>query len=296
MEAERARLMTLDPNEEPDPLRTLKVAAVARRSGPFVGLETRPVTYEETGCHAATGRSTLFQGFALRVWVHEDDLVDVLTGPVEQELDGSHLTLLPGVAVGPAHEGVRRVAHDSMTLTVPIPDASVGKIFQAPVAPHAEALDSHVCAQAPCSLKLAPQALLELEDSVGLEVLERNGKSASVVVRTRCIAVTTVIPSADVLPGQAPRFYGGSACGGYSVGKDFLAWPGAPVEFADGTRAGVVGKRGALLRRYNRKEEPDRACFARGPLDDMDCSQVDQHLTLCMPLDEVTLMPPDGLQ
>lgn len=296
MEAERARLMTLDPNEDPDPLRLHQVAAVAERNGPFVRLQTRPITYDDAGCHAATGRATLFQGFELRVWVHEDDLVEVLVRPVEHEFEGSHLALLPGVAVGPVHEGVRRVAHDSMTLTAAIPDASVGKIFQAPFAFHPELLDSHLCAEAPCSLKLAPQAQLELEDSVGLEVLERDGEAATVALRTRCVAVTTVIPFADVLPGRPPRFAGGTACGGYSIGKDFLAWPGALVEFADGTRAGAVGKRGALLRRHNRKDDPERACFARGPLDDMGCAGGDQHLTLCMPLDEVTLMPPDGLQ
>lgn len=296
MTAERARLMTVDPDEDPDPLRLHQVAAVAEKQGPFVGFDTRPITYDEAGCHAATGRATLFQGFEIRVWVHEDDLVDVLVDRVEYQLEGSRLALLPGVAVGPAHRGLRRVAHDSMIVTAEIPDASVGKIFQAPASLHREALHSHACAEAPCSLQLAPKTQLELQDSVGVEVLGRAGVSATVSLRTRCVAVTTTIPFADVLPGPPPRFAGGTACGGYSVGKDFLAWPGAPVEFADGTRAGVIGKRGALLRRYNRKDERQRACFARGPLDDMDCDQLDQQLTLCMPLDEVTPMPRDGLQ
>ncbi len=135
----------------------------------------------------------------------------------------------------------------------------------------------------------------ELDDSVAVHVLESDRREATVALHTRCAAVTTSVPAIDIQPGPPPRFFGGSACGGYSVGKDFLAWPDAPVEFADGTPAGVVGKHGARLRRRNRKDDEGRACFAQGPLDDMDCKESDLHLTLCIPLDELTPLPRGGV-
>jgi hypothetical protein len=304
-DADHSELYPASPELHVDPLSAVKVARVVARSGPYVGIGTGDVPWDDAVCHRSVGRDAMFRGFDIVVWAREDDLQEVLTEPVEADFDtwGGY-RLSPGLAVGPAARrgpSFRTVATQTMNITTEIPDSAVGLIYE-PIPESVPATSKYLparCDEGPCSISVRAQVRVELTANTSLSVVapqDISDRHSLVALHTRCAVVTGHVLDEDIVQGEHGPRLGGSACGGYSLGIDFAIRPNAPVYFADGSRAGTTEDRRVPIHRRDRLDEAPEGhvCFRSHPTGAHICGAPDRYITLCFDPVDVSVLERKG--
>jgi hypothetical protein len=265
-------------------------ARVVGRAGPYYALATGAPP--EGTCYAP--RRGIFAELSLTVFVHRDDLLPVLTRPIEQRSGESLVKLDAGVALGPpsrrpgeAHH--REAAVAPLSVSVLVPDDAVGLVFHADRAPAPtltpDAELPGTCAEGACLMWIEGDASARITGPGPLPVarLARHDERTLVRALAPCIEVHATVreralqPLPDTHTGQGF----GTACGGFTA-EDFAARAGARVYWPDGRVAGEIGPNRVWMHRYLSDVVGGRRCFKRHPTERLSCGSEGAYLRVCL--------------
>ncbi len=101
-----------------------RTARALSRRGAYIEVES---VVASPGCHPSFDP---IDRVRLRVWVHEDDLMEVVIKPLDLEFaDGSAMHVFPGTPVRRRADGARELVLGRSYLVLPIPEDALGRVF-----------------------------------------------------------------------------------------------------------------------------------------------------------------------